>query len=83
MYESCDEIGQAAIDSSKKTYMSITQYLRDCGYGGEICLAFILNVFGIGETKRVPGRELYRDIEAFLKGNYIILSNIKKTKSVL
>lgn len=64
---------------TKKSYTDITRYLWACGYGGEICLAFILNVFGIGFMKRVPSQELYEDIEACLKDNWKLLSKVKDT----
>lgn len=63
--------------NSKKGYMDITRYLWDCGYGEEICLAFVLNMFGIGPTKRVPCQRLYNDVMAYLKGNYAIVSNVR------
>ena len=63
--------------NSKKGYMDITKYLWECGYGEEICLAFVLNMFGIGPTKRVPCQRLYNDVMAFLKGNYAIVSNVR------
>ena len=64
---------------SKKSYMEITRYLWDIGYGDEICLAFVLDTFGVGLNKRVPSQKLYDAIEAFLKGEYAILPNVKKT----
>lgn len=61
----------------KKGYVDITRYLWDCGYGDEICLAFVLNMFGIGATKRVPCPKLYDDVKAFLMGNYKVVTNVK------
>lgn len=63
--------------NSGKSYMDITTYLWDLGYGGEICLAFVLGMFGIGPLKRVPGQKLYNDVKAFLKGNYAVVPNVK------
>lgn len=60
--------------SKKKSLMNITEHLWDLGYGSEICLAFVMDIFGYGLTKRVPCRQLYRDIENYLKGNYKIFS---------
>ena len=61
--------------SKKKSLMNITEHLWDLGYGGEICLAFVMDVFGYGLNKRVPCQQLYRDIENYLKGNYKVYSD--------
>lgn len=63
---------------SKKSYMEITKYLWDIGYGDEICLAFVLDIFGIGINRRVPSQRLYSEIEAFLKGKYMVVPNAGK-----
>ena len=55
--------------ASNKSYSEITKSLWDLGYGDEICLAFVLDIFGIGLNKRVPCAQLYNDIEAILTGN--------------
>ena len=60
--------------SKKKSLMNITEYLWDRGYGSEICLAFVMEIFGYGIVKRVPCPRLFRDIENYLKGNYKIYS---------
>ena len=60
---------------SRKTYMDITQHLWELGYGSEICLAFVMDVFGRGLNKRVPCERLYRQIENYLKGNYRVDSH--------
>ena len=60
--------------SKKKSLMSITEFLWEIGYGNEICLAFIMDVFGFGFNKRVPCERLFRDIENYLKGNYKVYS---------
>ena len=59
---------------SKKTFMDITQHLWELGYGSEICLAFVMDIFGRGLNKRVPCERLYRQIENYLKGTYRINS---------
>lgn len=59
---------------SGKSYMDITQHLWELGYGGEICLAFVMDIFGRGLMKRVPCERLYRQIENYLKGNYRVES---------
>ena len=61
---------------SKKSYMEITNFLWDCGYGEEICLGYIMDIFGVGLNKRVPCEELYNDIEAFLTGTYRVYTSI-------
>lgn len=53
-----------------KSFMDITRYLWEIGYGSEICLGFVLDIFGKGLCDRVPSYTLYKDIEAFLKGQY-------------
>ena len=63
--------------NAHKSCSEITQYLWGCGYGDDICIAFIMEIFGVGLTGRVPSQLLYDDIEAFLKGNYRIVSRIK------
>ena len=55
---------------SKKSFMDITQYLWDLGYGSDICLEYVLDIFGKGSAKRVPCERLYRHIENYLRGNY-------------
>lgn len=61
--------------SKKKSLMNITEHLWDLGYGSEICLAFVMDIFGWGLNKRVPSHRLYKDIENYLKGNYRIYSD--------
>lgn len=59
--------------ASKKSYTEILQSLWDIGYGDEICLAFVLDIFGIGLNKRVPCAQLYNDIDAILSGKYRLI----------
>lgn len=63
--------------NARKSCSEITQYLWGCGYGDDICIAYIMDIFGVGLSGRVPNSDLYNDIEAFLKGNYRIVSRIK------
>ena len=63
--------------NARKSCSEITQYLWGCGYGDDICIAYIMDLFGVGFSGRVPSQFLYDDIEAFLKGNYKIFSRIK------
>lgn len=58
----------------KKSLMNITEFLWEIGYGNEICLGFIMDVFGLGFNKRVPCERLFKDIENYLKGNYKVYS---------
>ena len=77
----CEKIPylKALRKDAKKSYIEITKYLWDIGYGDEICLAYVLDTFGVGINKRVPSQKLYNEIEAFLKGEYAILPNVRKT----
>ena len=59
--------------ASKKSYTEILQSLWDIGYGDEICLAFVLDIFGIGLNKRVPCAQLYNDINSILAGKYRLI----------
>ena len=61
--------------SKRKSFMSITEFLWEIGYGNEICLGFVMDIFGFGFNKRVPCRRLLKDIENFLKGNYKVYSD--------
>ena len=63
--------------NSHKSYMEITKYLWDIGHGDEICLAFVMDLFGRGLNKRVPSRQLYGEIESFLKGDYVVVANAR------
>lgn len=56
--------------STKKSYIDITKYLWALGYGDEICLLFVREIFGRGLNDKVPCRRLYDEIEAFLKDRY-------------
>lgn len=59
--------------SSRKSYMEITKYLWDSGYGDEICLAYVMDIFSNRSNSRVPNQQLYGDIEAFLTDRYRIV----------
>ena len=61
--------------SKRKSFLSITEFLWEIGYGDEICLGFVMDIFGFGFNKRVPCRRLFKDIENFLKGNYKVYSD--------
>lgn len=63
---------------SHKSCLEITKYLWDIGYGDEICLAFVIEIFGRAKDRRVPSMKLFRDIEAFLKGRYMVIPNVEK-----
>ena len=58
--------------TKKKSYLDITRFLWSLGYGDEICLMFVLEIFGRGLNEKVPNRTLYNDIEIFLKDKYAI-----------
>lgn len=66
--------------NSKRSFGEITRYLWDLGYGDEICLAFILDIFGVGANKRVPSQTLYNQIEAFLRDDFVVTPILKKKK---
>lgn len=54
---------------ARRSYEDITRYLWDYGYGGEICLAFVIDTInGI----RVPNEKLYNVIKGYLTHNYTI-----------
>lgn len=72
-----DEMSQRVIElralkkKSYKSYYDITSFLWHAGYGDNICMADVMGVFGVKAFgKKVPCRQLYKDIEAFLKDNY-------------
>lgn len=60
--------------AKRKGYMEITRALWAMGYGDEICLAFVMDIFGAGLNKRVPSPELYNDIYAILTDNCRLIS---------
>lgn len=64
--------------SAKKSYVEITKYLWDIGYGDEICLLFVREIFGRGLNPKVPCQKLYEEIEAFLKDKYVVLPNVER-----
>lgn len=64
--------------ASKKSFSEITNFLWSKGYGEELCVAFVIGVFGYGIAQRVPSRELYEDIRAFLQGQFLVVSNVIK-----
>ena len=58
---------------SGKSYMEITNFLWSVGYGDEICLAYVMEIFSNMKDTRVPSKKLFSDIEAFLKGEYSVV----------
>ena len=60
--------------AKRKGYIEITRALWAMGYGDEICLAFVMDIFGAGLNKRVPSLELYNDIQAILMDNCVLVS---------
>ena len=57
--------------TTKKSYIDITKFLWGVGYGDEICLLFVREIFGRGLNDKVPCQRLYDDIEKFLKDKYV------------
>lgn len=62
--------------ASRKSYMDITSFLWDLGYGGDICLAYVIDLFSLEKNSRVPNQTLYNQIEAYLKKKYMIITNV-------
>lgn len=50
----------------RKSFADITSHLWGIWYGDKICLAYILDIFGVGSCERVPSPELYAHIESVL-----------------
>lgn len=61
---------------SKRSFSDITNYLWDIGYA-EVYIVLVMNVFGYGLTPRVPGKELYHDIEEYLLHKYYVVPKSK------
>jgi len=53
------------------SYEDITKFLWSIGYGDRICLGYIRGIFPPFQT-RVPNRQLYCRIRAFIEGRYSI-----------
>lgn len=54
-----------------QSYEDVTHFLWSIGYGSDICLGYVIGVFKSG--LRVPNRQLYNRIRAFLEGRYKIV----------
>lgn len=54
-----------------QSYEDITHFLWNIGYGKNICLAYVIGILKSG--LRVPNRQLYNRIRAFLEGRYKIV----------
>ena len=73
-----DEMSRRVIElralkkKSYKSYYDITSFLWHTGYGDIICMADVMSIFGVKAFgKKIPCRQLYDDIEAFLKDRYV------------
>ena len=53
-----------------QSYEDVTHFLWSIGYGNDICLGYVIGIFKSGF--RVPNRQLYNRIKAFLEGRYTI-----------
>ena len=63
-------IMEAGPKAPKRRAKERYQPLLALGYGDEICLLFVREIFGRGLNDKVPCKRLYDEIEAFLKDRY-------------
>lgn len=54
-----------------QSFEDVTHFLWSIGYGENIRLAYVISIFKSGQ--RVPNRQLYNRIRAFLEGRYKIV----------
>lgn len=59
-----------------QSFEDVTHFLWNIGYGSNICLAYVISIFKSG--LRVPNRQLYNRIKAFLEGRYTIMIDGEK-----
>ena len=64
-----------------QSFEDITHFLWYIGYEKNICLAYVISIFTNG--RRVPNRQLYNRIRAFLEGKYSIVIDGEKGENVL
>lgn len=63
--------------SAKKSCVDITRYLWKVGYENKISITNVLEIFGTGLKQQVPCKELFYDIEMYLKGYYTVVKNVR------